>query len=127
MEFFEIASVHTTEEALQQDLSLTALPQFCASIYTLISESGDTANVFCLWGHFSVQRQMIRGGVRFTLPDCPNALAWTVTTGFPPAPDHVVIHCTINRTEHDPDFVESIETFVRDWRSGIEEQFETTD
>jgi hypothetical protein len=60
--------------------------------------------------------QRVRDGVRFTLPGCPNALAWTVTA----EPEGVLVHCTINRTEHDPDFIESIETFVEDWRTGLE-------
>jgi hypothetical protein len=46
-------------------------------------------------------------------------LAWTVTA----EPEGVLVHCTINRTEHDPDFIESIETFVEDWRAGLERCF----
>ena len=49
-----------------------------------------------------------------------NAFAWTATTGFPPAPDKVVIHCTINRREHDADFVSTIEQFTDDWRQALE-------
>ena len=69
---------------------------------------------------FFVERQLIKGGVRFSLPECPNALAWTITTGFEPAPDKVIIHCTINRLEHDEDFIESIELFVKSWKIGLE-------
>jgi hypothetical protein len=57
--------------------------------------------------------------VRFTLPRCPNALAWTVTAGID-TPEPVVVHCTINRAEHDADFIESIRLFVDDWRIGLE-------
>ena len=46
---------------------------------------------------------------------CPNALQWTVTAG-----NGVAVHCTIRRTEHDPDFIESLEQFVENWRIGLE-------
>jgi hypothetical protein len=69
----------------------------------------------CLWGQFAVHREHIRDGLRFTLPDCPNALAWTTTV----APDGTLIHCTINRSEQDSDFIASIEDFVADWPRGL--------
>jgi hypothetical protein len=48
-------------------------------------------------------------------------LAWTLTAQEDSAPSGagVLIHATINRTEHDPDFIESIEAFVEDWRAGL--------
>ena len=49
-------------------------------------------------------------------------MSWTLTTGFEPAPDRVVVHATINRIEHDPDFIESIEDWVTSWRKGLERQ-----
>jgi hypothetical protein len=33
-------------------------------------------------------------------------------------PARLVIHCTINRREHEPDFVESIELFLDPWGEG---------
>ena len=33
--------------------------------------------------------------------------------------EQVVVHCTINRAEHDPDFIESLETFAADWAAGL--------
>ncbi|MFB1488969.1 MULTISPECIES: hypothetical protein [unclassified Thiocapsa] len=63
-----------------------------------------------------MRREQIRDAVCFTLPGCPNALAWTVTA----EPDGVLMHRAINRTEHDPNFIASIETFVEDWRAGLE-------
>jgi hypothetical protein len=75
------------------------------------------------WGQFIAHREPIRGGVRFTLPNRPNALAWTIITGFPPATEKIVIHCTINRADHDADFIASIQTFVHDWQRGLEARF----
>jgi len=123
VEFFAIADVTVDPEALQA-LTVETQPQYCADIDKVISvEDENNADIFCAWGEFKVQRQIIRGGVRFTLPGCANALIWTITTGFDPAPDKVVIHCTINRPEQDEDFVESIESFVNAYKNGLETAF----
>jgi hypothetical protein len=121
VEFFAIADVATTPDVLQT-LTVKQLAAYCSDIDKVLTVDGDDrGSVYCIWGEFSVERQLINGGVRFTLPGCPNALAWTVTTGFPPAPGKVVIHCTINRQEHEEDFIESIESFIAAWRLGLEE------
>ncbi|WP_462330864.1 hypothetical protein [Thiohalocapsa halophila] len=119
MEFFATAAAEATETELQRQLTIGRLAEHCASIDAVLRAEGDDGEIWSLWGQFQVHREPIRGGVRFTLPRCPNALAWTITAGTDtPAP--VVVHCTINRTEHDPDFIESIELFVDDWRTGLE-------
>ncbi|GAB0148205.1 hypothetical protein McPS_09450 [Marichromatium sp. PS1] len=68
-----------------------------------------------------MRRECLRGGVRFALPECPNALAWTLTETIDGGA--VMIHCTIARHDPEPEFVESIETFVEDWRIGLERCF----
>lgn len=120
MEFFAIANRTIAAETLQARLDITTLPSWCASITQVLSHDGDTGEIYCVWGQFIVHRELIRGGVRFTLPKCPNAFAWTVTTGLPPAPDRVVIHCTINRRDHDAEFIATIEQFADNWRRTIE-------
>ncbi len=116
MEFFRRIATRATPEVLRQVLVVPALPRYCDVIDTLVAEDGpDAGTVYCLWGEFRVNRECINGGVRFTLPDCPNGLAWTLTTGHPPNPDDVVLHLTINRREHEPDFVESLEAFADAW------------
>ena len=119
MEFFAIVSRQTNADTLQARLDIASLPSRCASITRVLSHDGDTGEIDSVWGQFSVRRELIRGGVRFSLPNCPNALAWTITTGFPPAPDKIVIHCTINRREHDADFIATLGQFVEDWRLGL--------
>jgi hypothetical protein len=120
MEFFrELGSV-VAPSALQQALTIERLPQCCAQIDRVLSSAGDQGEIYCLWGQFRVRREAIAGGVRFSLADCPNALAWTLTTGLPPDPSRLVIHCTINRREHEPDFVESIELFLDAWVEGMQ-------
>jgi hypothetical protein len=120
MEFFAEANFSTDETALQLALSLRQLPSYCASIERVLRDEGGHGLIYCVWGEFPVQREVIKGGVRFTLPTCPNALAWTITTGQAPDLGKVVIHCTINRREHDADFIDSIEKFVQDWKRGLE-------
>jgi len=69
--------------------------------------------------HLMPQRK-IKGGLRFYLEECPNALAWTVTTGYPPAREAVVLHLTINRQRKQPQFVDEINEFLDDHASCLE-------
>lgn len=122
MEFFAIADIKTTAEQLQA-IGMDELDRYCEDIDQVVSvDDENSATVYCVWGEFLVQRQAIRGGIRFTMPSCPNAMSWTLTTGHEPAPDRVVVHATINRTGHDPDFIESIEDWVAAWKDGLEKQ-----
>jgi hypothetical protein len=120
VEFFKIAAVAAEAGDLQQRLRIATLAEYCASIDRVLEDRGESGDIYCIWGQFEVRREAVNGGVRFSLPHCPNLLAWTVTTGHPPAPEQVVIHCTIARSEHDPEFLETIEMFAEDWRLGIE-------
>ena len=122
MEFFAIADIDTKPEILQE-LTVHQLNQYCADIDKVLHiENDNNADIYCVWGEFTVHRQVINGGVRFTMPNCPNAFAWTITTGHDPEPEKVVIHGTINRTEHDPDFIESLQCFIDAWKDGLEKQ-----
>lgn len=120
MEFFATAAIPSSVTELQRRLTISDLPSWCASIDKVLSDEGSYGEIYCLWGTFRVQREDIRDGVRFSLPGCPNALQWTVTTGQQPEPRHIVIHLTINRAEHDQDFTDSNQQFVDDWKAGIE-------
>jgi hypothetical protein len=118
MEFFATARLVASPDQLRDRITGPRLAEHCAAIDRVLrwDEDIDTGEIYCLWGQFAVRREPIRDGVRFTLPGCPNALAWTVTA----EPGGVLVHCTINRSEHEPDFIESIELFVEDWRVGLE-------
>ncbi len=74
MEFFAFASMSTDSAQLQEALTITRLPAFCASIDEVFTDHGDNGEIYCLWGPFVVNREPIRDGVRFSLPGCPNAL-----------------------------------------------------
>lgn len=120
MEFYAFARVSTDSAQLQGALTITRLPDFCASIDEVFADHGDKGEMYCLWGPFVVNREPIRDGVRFSLPGCPNALAWTVAVNLE-SPGEVVVHCTINRRKPDVDFADSIRQFVDAWACGLEQ------
>ncbi|NNJ56628.1 MAG: hypothetical protein HKP14_10860 [Bacteroidia bacterium] len=121
MEYFRIREVETTEEEIQQRLSLANLDELSTQIFNLDTPNGEEVAIGGLWGEFTLTRSTIKGGVRFTLLECPNALSWTVTTGYPPAPEALVVHMTINRQEIKPEFNEELEEFIEDHCECLEE------
>jgi hypothetical protein len=120
MEFFATTIISASASDLQRRLTIGALPRWCASIEKVLSDADSSGEVYCVWGTFHAHRELLRQGVRFSLPDCPNAFQWTVTTGHAPDPRQTAIHVTINRSEPEPDFVDSIRQFVDDWKAGLE-------
>jgi len=120
MEFFATAIIPASVADLQRRLTVGELPHWCASIEKVLSDEISSGEVFCVWGAFNTRREDLRHGVRFSLPGCPNAFQWTVTTGLPPEPRHTIVHATINRAEHEQDFIDSIRQFVDDWKAGLE-------
>jgi len=107
---------------LKRSLTIANLPSLCAGITTAAAANENDGELYCLWGSFSVRRDEIRNGVRFALLDCPHALAWTVTLDT--ARKRVIVHCTIDKTHPDPEFAESIDTFVSDWADGVLTRFQ---
>lgn len=124
MEFFEFADVATDQETLRNTVSLDSLPVFCPEIEAVDeADAGDRVIYFRQWGRFHIRSETVMGGVRFSVPDCPNALAWTVSTGYPPHPEKIVLHATINRTEHDPGFIAATKALLAAMKQGIEKNF----
>jgi hypothetical protein len=118
MEFFqEFEKPDLNVEHLQQLVSIKNLPELCASITNVLSENGNTGEIYSVWGQFFVSREEIINGTRFSLINCPHAFAWTVT--FHEERNRIVIHCTIDKTEHEQDFIDSIEQFTKDWTTGL--------
>lgn len=120
MEFLATTTIPASASDLQRRLTIADLPRWCASIEKVLSDEKVRGEIYCVWGTFDVNREELSHGVRFTLPGCPNAFQWTVTTGHQPNPQHTVVHLSINRTEQDRDFVDSIQQFVADWKAGLE-------
>lgn len=120
MEFFATTLIPASAADLQRRLTIGALPRWCASIEKVLSDAGSSGEIFSVWGTFTTRCEAINGGVRFSLPGCPNAFQWTVTTELQPDPRQTVIHATINRSEHDQDFIDTLQQFVTDWKLGLE-------
>ena len=122
MEFFGVAEVEVDIARLQENMTIGNVCKMCGSISEVIRDDPSTGEIYCVWGQFSINRENIGHGVRFSLPDCPNALAWTVTSEN----KQVLVHCTTNKSTHDPDFIESIRQFVQDWTFGVTIFFAST-
>ncbi len=122
MEFFRIIDIKSSEQELKDKLSLQNLEDFCLSSFPL-NNGTEVCKIGGMWCEFTLRRDEIMGGVRFSMLDCPNALAWTITTGYPPARDKVVIHLTINRERKQDEFIDEIKEFLSDLDSGLKSFF----
>jgi len=124
MEFFEYADILTSQEEIRNKVSIDTLPLFCEAVEAVdAAEELGRVIYFRHWGRFHLQKEDIMGGVRFSVPDCPNALAWTVTTGYPPYPEKIVLHGTINRLAHDPEFIAATQALLATLKTGLEANF----
>lgn len=111
----------SSAEGIREMLTVDALPGLCEEIETVdkVEELGRVI-YFLQWGRYHIRRDEVMGGVRFWVPDCPNSLAWTVTTGYPPYPDRIILHATINRTTHDPEFIDATKALLVALKQGLE-------
>lgn len=122
MEFFRIVDISVTQEEIQEKLTLQNLEEYCESLFPL-DDGIDSCMIGGIWGEFTLRRDKIMGGVRFSMLDCPNALAWTITTGYPPARGKLVVHLTINRERKQEEFVEEINQLLGDLDAGLMSYF----
>lgn len=114
MEFYRVVNVSVFEEDIQKDIIPENIESFSNQLFKLGESSNEQLSIGSLWGEFTLLRQVIRGGIRFVLKECPNALQWTITTGFPPEVEAIILHLTINRKSKDQIFIEEIEEFLDD-------------
>jgi len=114
MEFFRTVDIHTTEQIIQEVVILEKLEEMTNELVLLNQIDDKSAAIGGIWGEFTLERSTINGGLRFALKECPNALVWTMTAGYPPAINSVVIHLTLNRMEKAKDFIEEVEEFLDD-------------
>ena len=121
MEYFRIIDKQVTEKIIQANINPKNLEDFTESMFFLEDLNTNFLGG-TLWGEFNISYDKINGGVRFTLLDCPNALSWTITTGFPPEREKIVMHCTINRTQKSEEFIEEIQEFMDEWETGLLEK-----
>jgi len=125
MEFFRIIDISTTQEQITELLTLKNLEGISSQLFSIAEPQENQVEIGSLWGEFTLSRDEIKGGLRFSLKECPNALTWTITTGYPPAPEGVVIYLTVNRKELVQEFIEEIEEFLDDQTSCLHLFFNT--
>lgn len=125
MEYFRIIKLKSTEQNLQRQLTLSNLDEISAEIFNLDEPTEKEANIGGIWGEFTLSRSEIKGGIRFALLECPNALCWTITTGYPPDPESIIIHLTINRQEKKKEFIDEIAAFLDDLCVNLKHFFST--
>ena len=125
MEFFRTINSSTDEQTIKNTFGFKHLESMSSQLFLLEPLSDSLSKIGSLWGEFTLTRQEIKGGLRFSLLECPNALAWTITTGYEPAPNSVIVHLTINRTEKDEEFLEEIEDFLDDHSSLLKDVFDS--
>ena len=118
MEFFKIVDVESSESLLKDRLTIENLDKFCKNMFPL-DEGIEVCKIGSIWGEFTLRRDEIMGGVRFSMLNCPNALTWTITTGYPPDREKIVIHTTINRERKPDEFIEEIHQFIDDLNVGL--------
>ena len=122
MEFFRIINKQVTQEIIQDKIYPQNVEDFSETMLFIEDHNHDFKGL-TLWGDFLISYDKINGGVRFTLKDCPNGLSWTITTGYPPERNKIVLHSTINRTQKPDEFIEEIQEFMDEWEKGIKENF----
>lgn len=118
MEFFKIVDIETTSDWIHENININKLEEITETNF-VIENKGTDALIGTLWGEFDLSYDKINGGVRFALTSCPNALAWTITTGFPPERNKIVIHAAINRTRKPQEFIDEVNEFLNDWETGL--------
>ena len=123
MEFFKSINIQTTGDQIQKKIRFDNLDNLCESMFVM-DYSNNIANIGSIWGEFSLQKDNINGGLRFSLLECPNALVFTITTGSVPDFNKMNFHLTVNKQKLEALFVEEIEDFIDDWKTGIESNFE---
>ena len=122
MEFFKIIDIQTNEQQIQEEIDIENLEKFCAGMFVM-KGNREEAKIGSVWGEFTLRRDLIKGGLRFSLLECPNAFTWTITTGYPPARDKIVLHVTINRQQKQDHFIEEIHDFIQDWEDGLKNNY----
>lgn len=122
MEFFARAAVPATASFLQTYVRIETLPRLCAFVERVLSHAGERGEIVCPWGQLRVHREALGDGVRFTLPNGPHCLQWTVTAERGGQGQGVRVHCTTNAQQHDDAFAASLERFVFHWRLGLERE-----
>ncbi|MDN3641458.1 hypothetical protein QWY87_02005 [Lutimonas halocynthiae] len=124
MEFFRVLEVKTEENEIQKRFDFHNLESMSNELFLLELINKNEAHIGSLWGEFTLQRTVIKGGLRFALLECPNALAWTITIGYDNDEGSVMIHATINRKKKNQEFIDEIDEFLDDHSELLKKSFD---
>jgi len=118
MELLEEIELSSLDQAkLKNNLTIHNLPRLCHSIDNVISDQNTKGVIYCVWGKHEIYREVLNNGIRFSFPQCPNALTLSITKNNDA--NKISIQCSTNTIIEDEDFIESIKQFIKDWTTGI--------
>lgn len=120
MEIFARAQVRIPEADLQRHIDVGNLPEWCASIEEVLTAQGSRGEIRTAWGEATIHRELINGGIRFSCPNNPHAMQWSITVNRA-RPGEALVHLTTNCVAHEGDDMDELELFVTDWRAGLED------
>ena len=120
MEFFVSAKVRINANELPRHVRIDTLPQLCPVIEAVLSRDGERGEVQGPWGPCRIHREVIRGGVRFSLPSSPYGLQWTVTTAGEGMVGEVQVHATTYTPSLPAEMQGMMEAFMAAWQAGLE-------
>jgi len=120
MEYFAIANAHMSPTDLQRFIRIQNLPEWCASIEKVIIQSAEKGSLSWAGDEYAVHQEVVRNGIHFSLPGSEDVMQWSITAEPKSRNGRVTIHCTINRTELEPEYDRRLQQFVADWKSGLE-------
>lgn len=103
---------------LQKHVRIENLPSWCASIGAVQNAGRDKGEADFPWGRWRVHREVIRDGLRFTLPGRADALQWTLTLD-PSQRGGVIVHLTLACEEAEAAHQQAIEAFMAHWQVGL--------
>ena len=118
MEWFTTANANLPVAELQRHIRIETLEAWCALPPAVGGEVSEAARLE--WSAWRVHREVIRDGVRFTLPGAAHALQWTLTAGGQQRSGTVGVHCTLNIATPDAETITAIERFLTAWKDGLE-------
>ena len=72
MEFFRIINSTTEDKNIKKILDINHLESMSSQLFLLEPLHDHMAKIGSLWGEFTLTRQEIKGGLRFSLLECPN-------------------------------------------------------
>ena len=113
----EVENSNLDQIKLKNELTINNLPSLCNSIDNVISDQSTKGVIYCVWGQHEIRREILNDGIRFSFPQCPNALTISITKNNDTS--NISIHCTTNNNIEDEDFIDSIKQFIKDWMAGI--------